>query len=131
MNQLLSAKTAALFLISLLSLAIAFHVSVILGVIPFENVWGGNLKTNKEMLVFESVSIVINLIMVAVVSVKASYWKIKFSTRLVTVLLWCMVVVFSLNTIGNLVANNPIEQTVGTAATLILALLSLRLAIER
>lgn len=131
MKTLLSYKTAANTMLFLFSIVLVFHILVITGLIPFKNVWGGQLKTREEMLVFESISIALNLLMMGVVAVKAGYWKINVSTRLITILLWVMVTLFALNTIGNLFANSLLEQLFGTLGTLILALLSLRLAIEK
>ncbi len=45
--------------------------------------------------------------------------------------MWVMVAIFGLNTIGNLFAESMLEKLVFTPVTAALAVLSLRLAIEK
>ena len=40
-----------------------FHLLVLAGVIPFDIVWGGNLKDKTQLYLMEGVSIAINLLM--------------------------------------------------------------------
>jgi hypothetical protein len=104
---------------------------VIFGIVPFQNVWGGRLKTQEEMLKFEAFSIVLNLIFIAVVLVKAGFWKVKISPKIISLLLWIMTILFALNTIGNLFAVNDLEKYIATPITFILSILCFILAREK
>jgi hypothetical protein len=112
-------------------LIVIFHFLVIFGIVPFQNVWGGRLKTQEEMLKFEAFSIVLNLIFIAVVLVKAGFWKVKISPKIISLLLWIMTILFALNTIGNLFAVNNLEKYIATPITFILSVLCFILAREK
>ena len=109
---------------------IAFHLLVLTRVIPFDVVWGGRLQTEKEMYVFELVSIFINLILIVIVLTKIKKIKVGASNKLINFILWIFVVLFVLNTIGNLTSKTSLETYIATPMTFILALLCSRVAIE-
>jgi hypothetical protein len=129
MKTVLSPRAAAFTMLLLFLVILFFHALILAGIIPFDTVWGGKLKTREEMLVFESISVVLNLLMMGVVAVKGGYWKLRLPPKWITILLWCMAVLFLVNTLGNLFANNLFEQVLGTLLTITLAMLSLRLAL--
>lgn len=108
-----------------------FHILVLTGIIPFDIVWGGRLRNREEMLVFESVSVGINLLIVLVIAGHAGYLPISFNKNITRILTWLMAGLFLLNTIGNLMAVNPIEKFIFTPLTLLLTLLCYRVAMEK
>lgn len=116
-------------LLTILSLFILFHLLVILNVIPFGVVWGGTMKDRSQMLTFETVSIIINILMLAITAIKAGYLKISINHVTVRVILWIMFALFVMNTLGNLLSDNQFEKIVFTPVTLILSIFSLRVAI--
>lgn len=107
------------------------HIAIILGVIPFGMVWGGRLKDTSQMLSFEAVSVAVNLVMLAVVSIHAGHLKASINLRVLQVALWAMTVIFLLNTVGNALSNNTVEKLLFTPLTLLLSLFSLRLAMTK
>jgi hypothetical protein len=118
-------------LIVIFVLTIVFHFSVLIGCVAFENVWGGRLKNQHEMLVFETFSIILNAFFIVVVLVKSRYLKLKISPKIITVLLWIMTFLFFLNTIGNLFAINNLEKYIATPITFLLGILCFILAREK
>lgn len=130
LKNLLTQRAASLGLIAILTSVILFHVLVLVGIIPQDIVWGGRLRTREELVEFELVSIVINFIMVLFVSVRAGIINLSIKPILIRVVLWLMVVLFILNTLGNLLSQNDLERIIFTPITLLLFVLSLRLAIE-
>lgn len=74
---------------------------------------------------------IINLIMIAVVAIKANVLNVELPQIFIKVILWLMVFLFLLNTVGNVFSLNKFEQLVFTALTLIVSLLSLRLVLEK
>jgi hypothetical protein len=118
-------------LLIILSLFVIFHLLILLRVIPFEMVWGGRLKNASQMLSFETVSIVINLIMLAGVGVYAGILQLKINPMVIKAGFGIMFVLFLLNTIGNLSSENEWEKMVFTPLTLLLSLFSLRLALGK
>lgn len=112
-------KTTIKILTSLLVLVIFFHILILLKIIPYSIAWGGRLKTDQEMYAFESVSIVINLLLIFILSLKAKHLKIK----IIDITLWIFFVLFSLNTFGNLLAKTTFEKSFSVITLLFAVLL--------
>ncbi|MEE9362214.1 MAG: hypothetical protein V3U92_06420 [Cellulophaga sp.] len=109
----------------MLSIVIAitvFHLSILLKNIPYEITWGGRLKNDSEMYIFESISIGINLILGLVLLIKGAYIKQIIPLKIVNIILWVFVILFGLNTIGNIFAETNFEKTF-SVLTLILTIL--------
>ena len=115
-------------LVLLLSLIFVFHFLIVFGIIPYKNVWVGRLKSREELLKFESFSIILNAIFIAVVLVKANLINIKVPKKVINVLLWIMAIVFALNTIGNLFAIGSLEKYIATPVTFLLSIFCFILA---
>ena len=113
---------AGIILLILFSLAIVFHLLVIMGVIPNEIVWGGRIKFKEELIIFESISIFLNLLFLLIVSLKTGKLTFKHNQKLIQILLWLMSIVFLLNTIGNLLAKTSTETIIFTPITFISAI---------
>jgi hypothetical protein len=101
-----------------------------LGIIPFEIVWGGRLTDSAQMIQFEIVSITLNLVMLVTVAIRSEHLNVNINKKIITVALWIMVGLFLLNTIGNLLSSNALEKILFTPLTILLAILSWRLAIR-
>jgi len=129
MKKFITERFALNGLITILSLFILFHLLVILNVIPFGVVWGGTMKDRSQMLTFETVSIIINIFMLAVAVIKAGYLKTSIKQVTIRVILWIMLAFFVFNTLGNLLSGNQFEKIVFAPVTLILSIFSLRVAI--
>jgi len=110
-------------MLGLLSAVIIFHLLVIIRIIPYEIVWAGKLNSVSEMVVFEIVSILINILLITVLLLKANFIKHTINVKVINGVLWFFVGVFALNTIGNLLAESLFEKVVFTPLTLISALL--------
>lgn len=114
----------------LLSLFLIVHFIIILKIIPYHLIWGGRLKSDKEMYRFEIFSIIINLIFVIVILVQADVMSIEIPKKIITYALWLMTGLFLLNTFGNAMSKNKIEQRVFTPVTILLTIFSLILALS-
>ncbi len=125
-------KVIAIYgLLSIFSLSVIFHLLVIIGFIPYDIVWGGRLSDFTEMVIFESISIILNLLMLTVVASYAGYLKKGINHKAIKVALWLMFFLFLVNTIGNLNSNNEMERILFTPITILVAAFSLRLALSR
>lgn len=131
MKHMFTERMVARCLIIIFSLVLIFHVCVIVGIVPFEIVWGGKMSDPKEMMYFEIGSIAINLTMLAIVLVYAGYLKIQIKPVVIKVALWLMSALFVLNTVGNIFSANETEKMIFTPITAVLALLCFRLAIGK
>ena len=87
-----------------------FHMAILFKVIPYEITWGGRLKSDAEMYVFESISLAINFFLGFVLLIKGEYVKPVLPLKIVNIVLWAFLVLFILNTIGNIVAKTNFEK---------------------
>lgn len=123
-------KIAAMILMGLLSCFIVFHFLILLRIIPYGVVWGGLIENTTQMYVFEAVSLMINLLVMTIVGIKSGYTKHYLPEKIVKLLLWIFVILFALNTVGNLFAQSKWEMFIFTPLTFICTLLFYRIAIE-
>jgi hypothetical protein len=110
-------------LIVLFIIIIIFHLLVVVRFIPYAIVWAGKLKTVDEMYTFEAASISINIFLVAVLVLKGNYVKHRISEKVLNVILWIFMMLFALNTVGNLFAESLFEKVVFTPLTLLSSVL--------
>lgn len=107
---MLVAKKLIQILVGLLSLVTAFHMCILVKLIPYRIAWGGRLKSDWEMYVFEMVSIMMNLFLVAVLFMKGGYLKVRLKERIINRVLWIFLFIFLLNTVGNVLAITNFEK---------------------
>ena len=120
-------STPIILLLAVTILSLIFHLLIIIGVIPYELTWGGKLESTKEMLVFETISIVINLFFLHTLLQKGSYIRSTYSRKSIRIILWVFFILFVLNTAGNIQAITTFEKclTVVTGLNAILLLIIL------
>ncbi|MFN3996187.1 hypothetical protein [Algoriphagus sp.] len=98
-------------LIGISFLALALHLLILLKIIPYELTWGGKLKNDSEMYVFEFFSITVNSFLLYVLLQKGNFVKRVFGPKTLTVILWVFFGIFVLNTFGNLFAETTFEKS--------------------
>lgn len=118
----ISPEKALKFMLGLLVIVVLFHFSILFQIIPYTIVWAGKLNTVNEMYAFEATSIAINLFLILILVAKGHYIKHSVPEKWLNGILWFFVVVFALNTIGNLFAKTVFEKVVFTPLTLISAI---------
>lgn len=120
---MISKRIALKLMIGLLSVVLIFHLCVLFEIISYKIVWAGKLNSKEEMYVFEAVSILINFFLIIVLCIKFQNIKKSETNRIINIIIWVFVFLFALNTLGNLFAENLIEQILGTLLTFISATL--------
>jgi hypothetical protein len=120
---MISKRIALKLMIGLLSIVLVFHLCVLFEIISYKIVWAGKLNSKEEMYVFEAVSILINFFLIIVLCIKFQNIKKSETNRIINIIIWVFVFLFALNTLGNLFAENLIEQILGTLLTFISATL--------
>jgi hypothetical protein len=110
------------------SLSIVFHLLVLTKIIPYKMVWGGRLKSDTDMYKFEAVSLMVNLLFLFVLLVQSNYVALSIPSNILTYAFWGMAALFLLNTAGNLLSKNRMEQMIFTPITILLTLFSVVLA---
>ncbi len=115
-------KTTIHLILGIIAAVSLMHLLILFGVINYQNAWGGRLKNEQQMYVFETLSLLINLFLVYVLLIKAGYIKGILSGKAIRVVLWIYCLLFALNTIGNLLAVSSFEKMF-SLLTLLLCLL--------
>ncbi len=110
------------------SLSIVFHLLVLIKIIPYKMVWGGRLKSDIDMYKFEAVSLTVNLLFLFILLVQSNYMALSVPSNILTYTFWGMAALFLLNTAGNLLSKNRMEQMIFTPITILLTLFSVVLA---
>jgi hypothetical protein len=103
--------TAIRILMGLIAVIILFHIAVLVKIIPYDIAWGGRLQNDSEMYVFETISIAINVLLAMLLLIKCEMIKVRFNKKAINIILWVFVVLFVLNTIGNLFAKTNFEKS--------------------
>ncbi len=116
-------------IIIILSLILVFHCCIMFKIIPFNIVWGGRLKSDKEMYRFETASILINLFFLFALLVHSNILIADYSKIIMKIILWIMTILFAINTLGNIVSKNKLEKRLFTPITILLTIFSLILAL--
>lgn len=124
-------KLAVNVMIILLVPVLIYHLLLLTELIPYEAAWGGRLKTRTDMITYESISILVNLLILGVILIKGSYIKAKIPGRVINIFLWVFTALFALNTIGNLFSLSLVETIIFTPLTLLSCLLCYRMAIDK
>ncbi len=109
--DILKGKKSINLLIGLISMVTVFHLLIVLKVIPYKIAWGGRLQNDREMYLFEAVSILINLFFGVIVLMKGHFIKFRFTEKVLNVILWVFFFLFLLNTVGNLFAETVFEKS--------------------
>lgn len=123
-------KIAIKIILAVVVAVTIFHFSILLKIVPYEITWGGRLKSDEEMYVFETISLLINFYLGLVVLIKGRYIAQFLSPKIVTVSLWMFAGLFALNTLGNVMAETTFEKFFAIV-TLILSVLIITLARDK
>ncbi len=61
MKNLISIRLASNIIITINTIALLMHVLILLNILPYDFVWGGRLKSEGDLIIFESISVVLTL----------------------------------------------------------------------
>ena len=114
-------------LLIIISSTLLLHALILIKIIPYNIAWGGRIQTDEAMYVFETLSILLNLILGIALLIKGSFIKQFVGPKIVNVTLWIFLLLFALNTIGNLLAKTNFEKffailTLGLCILLVIVL---------
>jgi uncharacterized protein YacL len=98
-------------LLWLIAAVTLFHLAILIKVIPYEITWGGKLKNDVEMYLFESISILINLFLAYLLLIRGEYVHKQIPSKVVNIILWIFLFIFGFNTIGNIFADTLFEKS--------------------
>src|SRR3954452_16527654 len=106
MKKIITQRLATNFLLMTLSLMVIVHFLILFQIIPFQVVWGGRITDQSQVMRFELISITVVSILLVIVAIKAELIKSRMKSKVISVVLWLMCILFLLNTVGNLFSGN-------------------------
>ena len=132
MTKLISVKLAGNILLILFILLAVFHILVLLGLIPSDIVWGGQVAdSSMNRVLLEIMALLVTLVFILVVAAKIGYVRFVRFPKVITVGLWIIFIYMLLNTLGNLASPVSAEKWIFMPLTFIIAILALKLALEK
>ena len=123
-------KTAYMVFIAISCIALVYHILIVTQIISYANAWGGRLNNVKAMYVFETFSIISQLIFVLVGTLRYRQIGVKRLQMILSTLLYVMSGLLALNTLGNILSLSSFEAIAFTPMTLVGSLCAFRLARE-
>jgi hypothetical protein len=132
MPRLIGARAAGkVALIALAALAL-FHVAMLTGLLPSEMVWGGRAAGEPGvMLKLELVGLVVTVLFGLIIAARIGLIRSPVPNKVIVVCTWIVFAYFVLNVLANLASTSTLERAVFTPVSLLVALLTLRAAVER
>lgn len=132
MKKLITAKIAGNVLLVLFGLLVVFHVLVLLKAVPSNMVWGGQFRApSSNLVLYEIMALLVLLLFMLIVTSKAGYYQIFKSQKALNVCIWVIFAYMMLNFLGNLASPVSAEKWIFAPLTLIMAVLVLRMAVEK
>jgi hypothetical protein len=93
-------------------------------------VGGGIGESSSHLALIETISLVVALIFALIVAARVGFVKAPKLSKVAYVGTWFIFAYFTLNIVGNLASSSPVEKMVFTPISIVLVLLTFRVAIE-
>lgn len=116
-------KWAGPLLMFILVVGMGYQLLVLTGGVSSARTWGGRLTTDTSRNIGIIVSLGIQAGIFILLLMRMGKWKTGMSTPTITRWMYVISVIFFLNTWGNMMANNALEQAIGTPLTGMAAIL--------
>jgi hypothetical protein len=132
MRKLIGARLAGNVLLAALGMLSAFHVLVLLEILPSTIVWAGRIGgSTADLVALETVSLIVTLLFAVIIAAKMGYIKVGRLKRVIDILVWVVFAYTLLSVVANLASPVFFENTVLAPVSLLLSLLVLRVAIQK
>lgn len=129
-RDLIDARLAAWILLVGFGLLAIMHALILVGKVPADFVWGGAVSSTGRLYLLEGVALAMVGLFAWIVARRAGVVGRGAPKLGVRIGAWVVVAYMAFNTIGNLASGAGIERLLFAPATLVLAILALRVAIE-
>ena len=131
MKNLISFKLAGKITIAIIVLLIIFHILALLGVVPSNIVWGGQIIDKATVIKHEILRLLVSFIFLAIIIEKLNQHKITKFRKSSNVAFWFIYIYFIITSIAKLALAVTLEKLIFIPVTVILSILLFRLAIEK
>lgn len=124
-------RIIVVLLVVLFTLTTIFHICILAGILPYHMVWGGRLTNKTEMYQMESVSLLLNILFLVFAFFNSPFTQKRTPILLTRIGFTILGLLFLLNTLGNIVSKDRLEQLLFTPLTMITAILCFILAFRK
>jgi hypothetical protein len=132
MKKLISTRLAGNILLVCFGLLVVFHVLVVNKIVPSHMVWGGRFAdSSSQLFLYEIIALLVLILFMLLIASKIGYFKVFKSEKALNVCIWVIFVYMLLNFLGNLASPVSAEKWIFAPLTLIMAVLVLRMAVEK
>jgi hypothetical protein len=131
MKKLVSAKLSGNIILVSLVLMLVVHLLIVMKIVPYTFVWGGQIKDTSSLYLLEGFSILTTLLFILIICLKVGYIKMNKFKKATQFGAWLLALYLLLNTIGNLASGVTFEKLLFTPITVILTFLAFRVAIDK
>lgn len=107
----MTSRLAIKLMLWLIGAVLLLHSAILMKIIPYEVTWGGRLESDTEMYVFEAVSVLTNLFLAVLLLIKEKHLSSFIPMKVVNILLWAFLILFGINTLGNIFAETLFEKS--------------------
>lgn len=130
LKNLITIKQSFRIFLLITTFALVYHLLIITQVVDYKNAWGGQLTNVDQMYVFETFSILSQIIFTFIAYVKSNAQKGTRAYQYSKIVVFLIALLFLLNTFGNLMAIEIFERIVFTPLTFLSSVFLLRIALE-
>jgi hypothetical protein len=132
MRKFISFTLAGNLLVIIMLLLLVFHILILLKVVPSDIVWGGQVSDpSSDMIILEIIALLVTLIFLFILAEKMEYIRFIKNKKVINTGIWIIFIYMIFNTIGNLTSAISVENLIFSPIAVIVAILALRLAIEK
>ncbi|MBN2041074.1 MAG: hypothetical protein JW864_13610 [Spirochaetes bacterium] len=131
MKNIISIRAAGIILIISFILLMIFHVLIIFHAVPYNIVWVSRINGTASMIRHEVFALLMLVLFILAVAGKAGFIKAEKFPKFINLGMWIIFIYLLLNTALNITSGITPEKMIFIPVTAILALLTLRLAVEK
>lgn len=103
-------RFAEIGLVGVLVIMLLIHLGILLKWIPYTIVWGGRLKTDQEMYLFEGVSVLMTGGFLWLALEESGIVSGFMSENIRSYIMWGMAVMFLMSLLGSITSKNKTEK---------------------
>lgn len=115
---------------TLMSLLIVFHCLILAGLIPHSIIWGGRVKSRKQLIRLQSISITLSAVFLWIILERTAWVEGILTPHFSSISTWVLFGFFALNTFTNMASKNKFEQRFFAPFSALLAALCLVLQLS-
>jgi len=106
----ISDKTLGVVLMIFSSFGLILGLLAIFDIVSSKYVWGGRATDHNQLIILETVTFIVNGLILWLIAMRVNFAKQKISTKTLNILFIILSIMMALNTIGNIFAKTSAEK---------------------